>query len=354
MTVNEVVGEYYKGFWLDNDKELYCIPDYLNGGSSEKFYYEEGKTYTISGGVELCERGFHFCKTIEAVLQYYPRLSNVVIHKVIVGGDVEFDDINDKGVCSKIKICERITIPDKIYSYGIDDTTKTNEAYGTQHSEYIDNTRGCFYSHDVYKSDGVSKSRFVRFSEGVCNSHSIQKGLAIYHGDRTFDSNAVSMSSYVAYSDCVKDSHGVNISYNVVKSIGVSNSSNISFSFYVSHCFNSECLLFCRGIANNSYMIFNKKVTQKRYDTITKKMLKLFENRKIHPTFLKDELNKFVVSRKSNYDSYIRVFLDNIDLLKFIKRLKEFDYKVFEDVTGIDEFHVNQILKKGAKNGTKD
>lgn len=353
MRVDEVVGEYYKGFWED-DKGIYCIPDYLNGGESKRFYYEEGKTYSIAGGVELCERGFHFCKTIEAVLGYYPRLSNVVIHKVIVGGEVEFDDINDKGVCSKIKICEKITIPDKVYSYGIDDTTKCYEAYGTYNSEYIDSDRGCYRSYDVYKSDGVSNSRYVRFSEGVCNSHSIQKGQAIYHGDRTFDSNAVSMSSYIAHSDCIKDSHGVNLAYNVVKSIGVSNSSNISFSYYVSHCFNSECLLFCRAVSNNSYMIFNKKVSQKRYETVSKKMLKLFEYQKIHPEFLKDELNKFVVSRKAEYIAYTELFTNNIDLLKFIKRLKEFDYKIFEDITGIDEFHIKQILKKGAKNGTKN
>ena len=47
----------YKGF----DKDLNC----------REFQFEVGKTYKIEGKIELCERGFHYCKELIDVMNFY-------------------------------------------------------------------------------------------------------------------------------------------------------------------------------------------------------------------------------------------------------------------------------------------
>jgi hypothetical protein len=72
------------------------------------FQYEIGKTYEIEGEPILCCRGFHFCKSLKDVFNYYPLTKDNRFF------EIEADDDNtivgsDKCVTSRIKIIREIS-----------------------------------------------------------------------------------------------------------------------------------------------------------------------------------------------------------------------------------------------------
>ena len=69
------------------------------------FQYEVGKEYEMDGYIEPCERGFHFCKTMMQVFNYY-RGTDKRYAEVEAFGDVE--EREDKCVTNKIRIIREI------------------------------------------------------------------------------------------------------------------------------------------------------------------------------------------------------------------------------------------------------
>jgi hypothetical protein len=66
--------------------------------------YEVGKTYTFNGDVKACISGFHYCKNIDSVFNYYDYdRNNTVIFELEDLGTVSLDDGN-KTVTNKMKI----------------------------------------------------------------------------------------------------------------------------------------------------------------------------------------------------------------------------------------------------------
>jgi len=68
------------------------------------FQYEVGKTYTIEGGIKICGKGFHFCRDIISVFNYYGRFKSRVF-------EVEADGYIEKGdklCCQKITIVREV------------------------------------------------------------------------------------------------------------------------------------------------------------------------------------------------------------------------------------------------------
>lgn len=68
--------------------------------------YKVGKSYHIDNPV-LCERGFHFCKTLEETFQYY-RCECSRFFEVEASGEIKYDNPDRKMVASDIKIVREI------------------------------------------------------------------------------------------------------------------------------------------------------------------------------------------------------------------------------------------------------
>ena len=69
--------------------------------------YEVGQTYEMAENPICCERGFHFCKNIADVYEYYSMTDDTHICEVVSLGEVVTDD--DKKYCTnKIKIVREI------------------------------------------------------------------------------------------------------------------------------------------------------------------------------------------------------------------------------------------------------
>lgn len=85
-----------------------------NNGVCKGMKYEVGKTYTHCGVISICHSGFHYCKDIDDVFNYYYYEPNVV---VIFEIEDEGSSITnkDKTVCDRIKIV-RIVPPSEYNS----------------------------------------------------------------------------------------------------------------------------------------------------------------------------------------------------------------------------------------------
>jgi len=80
--------------------------------------YEVGKTYTLDGELLMCARGFHFCKDLFDVFEYYHPDKDVKVFKVEALGNIKTE--KDKSVTDKINILEEVNLNNLIIErYGI-------------------------------------------------------------------------------------------------------------------------------------------------------------------------------------------------------------------------------------------
>ena len=103
------------------------------------FQYEIGKTYEYDGDIELCRQGFHFCRELRNVHDFYD-LKQSRICEIVADGKIEDDGI--KSVCSRISIVRELSREE------IDAAVNTGEG----------NT-GVFNSGDGNSGDGNSGNR---------------------------------------------------------------------------------------------------------------------------------------------------------------------------------------------------
>ena len=90
----------YKGF----DKNFCC----------RGFQYEVGKKYHITGNLEICKNGFHACKDLTNIFNYYP-MENSRFAIVKLWGDVLYGD--NKMCASDIEIVEELSLKDIVKRY---------------------------------------------------------------------------------------------------------------------------------------------------------------------------------------------------------------------------------------------
>jgi len=70
------------------------------------FQYEVGRIYETDEQISLCEQGFHFCRNLSDVYNYYPLSDDTRICEVVALGKIETDGV--KYVTNKIKISREI------------------------------------------------------------------------------------------------------------------------------------------------------------------------------------------------------------------------------------------------------
>lgn len=90
------------------------------------FQYEVGMEYHINGDVEMCENGFHACKDLMDVFNYYS-MSNSRFAIVKMWGDVLYGD--DKICASNIEIVEELSLKDIVERYASSKLDFMNKTY---------------------------------------------------------------------------------------------------------------------------------------------------------------------------------------------------------------------------------
>jgi hypothetical protein len=93
--------------------------------------YEVGETYQTNK-LEICKSGFHFCKEMSDVLNYYSFNNDFLLIEVEILGDTQFS--GNKGVTDKLKVLR--IVPEEEWSF------VTRNERGNRVINYKDST-GC-------------------------------------------------------------------------------------------------------------------------------------------------------------------------------------------------------------------
>ncbi len=70
------------------------------------FQFEVGKTYEVEGTIQLCKRGFHFCRNSVDCIKYYPTTNSPRHAEILAEGEILHSC--SKSVTSKITIIREI------------------------------------------------------------------------------------------------------------------------------------------------------------------------------------------------------------------------------------------------------
>ena len=136
----------YKGF----NKDMTC----------RDFQYEIGKEYETNEEIELCKRGFHFCKKIIDVKGYY-NIENdeVILCEIEATGEIIEGD--DKCVTNRIKIIREIS---KEEMYILGNEGKENTGLGNTGNRNTGNrntgNRNTGYSNTGYRNTGYRNTGY--------------------------------------------------------------------------------------------------------------------------------------------------------------------------------------------------
>jgi hypothetical protein len=179
----------------------------------------------------------------------------------------------------------------------------------------IENSDAYWYSERVRDSKNVVKSKGIKSSEGVFSSEDVEGGFdvvlsqfvtdsaQIYHSQmvdgaaRILDCANVSMAINVCHSTAVARSKNIFRSQDVFDSTEIFDSEGATNSHFCGKCHDIKNCLFCYGLSNAEYHIFNKPVTKERFDLFVKQYKRLMEcDYDVELRFVKDGWPKNLAS----------------------------------------------------------
>ena len=280
------------------------------------FQYEIGKTYEYDGNIELCSQGFHFCRKLQDVHQFYD-LKTSRICEIEADGKIDNDGI--KSVCSRIRIVRELSREE------VDAAVNTGK----------DNT-GLFNSGDRNSGDRNSGDRNSgNGNSGYGNSGDRNSGYG-NSGDRNSgygnsgDRNSGDRNSGYGNSGD-RNSGDYNSGYD---NSGYGNSGDRNSGYFCA-CNNSSGVFMTKKI---TYEAFNKQLTKKEYDAlINSEGFKILQRFRLYSFKARTEKDgqKHIVHL--SYKASWRMFWQGLtpEQKLTIKRMPHFDTNVFYEITGI-------------------
>lgn len=208
------------------------------------FQYEIGKEYEMEGTPEICERGFHFCKSLSDCYRFYGRFESTRICEIQASGTIIKDVHGFKYVTNKIKIVREIKDP-KTKS----NTSKSNVGYC---NSGISNTGDCnsgirnegdFNSGDYNSGNcNVGDYNSGSFNTGSRNEGSHNTGCCNKGNFNTGDHNSGSCNTGDQNSGACNCGDHNSGSYNTGnRNSGACNCGNFNTGNYNSGDFNDGC-----------------------------------------------------------------------------------------------------------------
>ncbi len=166
----------FKGFKRTNDNAIRCI-NYT--------FRKNLAVHSIPRGIEInvCSTGFHFCKTLRKVINYYPLEAHHSYHRVKGYGEVSSDNY-DKLAVRHLEIGDRLSFEEILA-----------ELKGKIHFEGKIKTSNNFWDGKQYRCVKTNRNLNFAFKQ--------TKYIRIYSGVGTFSSEEnVLIFSHMVYDDC--------------------------------------------------------------------------------------------------------------------------------------------------------
>jgi len=116
---------------------------FKEGLKCRDFQYEFGKDFYHEGDIDLCSSGFHFCKSLGDVYQYYPLYENPIVCEIESEGEVIDEDNQEKSVTNHIRIVRMLNAEEKLNNNGLNNLGHSNTGHwNTGHSNTGDRNTG--------------------------------------------------------------------------------------------------------------------------------------------------------------------------------------------------------------------
>ena len=75
----------------------------------KNYQYKVGGEYKMDADIEICQRGFHFCKNLVDCFDYYPFDSNNKVAEIVAMGIIKDEENGNKSVTNYIKIIKELS-----------------------------------------------------------------------------------------------------------------------------------------------------------------------------------------------------------------------------------------------------
>lgn len=335
----------YKALHREPDGTLSCKP------ARYKYQkYEIGKSYKVDGDIKLCQNGFHACRKIKDIFNYYDAIWTTAIAEIEAWGEIEEDE-SEKLACQRIKI-KKILLEEEIYEIlRTEDYNKEKSIYNSDliyksycvsNSSHIDGSYAIYNSNSVKECHAVYNSRQIRVSEAT---HGCDCGVNVngaYNCDYLSNVYGCANSNDLETAHACYNAYGIKYSEAVYRSFGVAYSNAISNSLYIHQCEGLDCCIFCYNLKGKRLHIFNKEVSEEEY-LKTKRDLLLIGN-DFYPmiTRFREEAiayGKWSVDILKCRKSSIRYNLmkANKNFLEYIKNIPHFNEDIFEKITALEK-----------------
>lgn len=355
--VNGVKG--YKAFHYD----LSCRPNFT------KKQYKIGHTYRLRSNqkLELCERGFHFCKELRDVFKFYPINERTRVCEVLALGNV-IDGSEGKSVTNIIKIVREIENPLALCDEGEGNTGPCNKGdHNTGELNIGDDNTGDYNTGDLNTgNDNIGDRNTGDGNYGVYNSGDYNIGDYNSGNRNKGDNNSgdYNIGDNNTGSDNLgldnTNNHNIGNLNSGYNNKGIMNSGYFNIGNWNTGCFNkcnNSTGFFCTKTPN--MMMFNKP-TDLTYEQIMRRdgmrllltmpCLTVFhrlKNNNEADTALLTESEKESDEYKT-YGEYYKItetsseerqaWWDKLKVSekKSVRDLPNFDPEIFKEITGID------------------
>ena len=143
-----------------------------------------------------------------------------------------------------------------------------SRANNVENSEYV------FVSESVYDSEVVFGCTNVENSGEIYDSEFIEDCRRVNNSRNVVRSNNIAASTFVVDSNSIINSSIItNSSY-----VGGLSSARVSDSAFIDNCEDIDHCLFCTGIKDKKYLLFNKPIDPKQFELIRKQMTRILDN----------------------------------------------------------------------------
>ena len=212
---------------------------------------------------------------------------------------------------------------------------KVRDSKNVVKSKNVAASEGVFSSNDIKLSFDIVSSEFVENSKQIYSSNMIDNAKRILHCANVSDSVNICHSTAVARSKNVYRSQDVFDSSEIIDSSGVTG------SHFCNKCSNITNCMFCFGLSDAEYHIFNKPVTKARFE-LFEQQYKRFMNSEfdIELNFIKGDWPECLVTGIVPTNTVFNVWYEPISdkFWKWVKTLPGYNAMALYNQTMLPRF----------------
>lgn len=147
-----------------------------------------------------------------------------------------------------------------------------------QDSNYVVNSNSVNFSNFVHNSTDISHSSDIYKSDDVTNSNQVFESQFVYSSDRIFGVTNADNCVNVLISKGIYNSVNIYACSNIMSSRELRHCEDVSSSYFCADSKNLKDCMFCVGLEDKEYHIFNQPVTKEKFDIILKQYMRLMDN----------------------------------------------------------------------------